>query len=1171
LLRPQARRNLQKEGATPAFDTDPTATSPPRAGRADGRPPAIFIALEDPDRDGEVDDSFVTNHLLPDGAACRSSSPTSARPLAASPSFIDDNIVGPVRLALNPITSLIDEIKEIPIEFIKDQIFATYGIDVDQLDVLLKLNNKLDVAFVTINGERLPLFKPGDHEKIDAYMGIEGVAMSETLQDSLQDVPLVTFYDDPTVALSGNVEYDKTKFAGYFDSVQLAKLLLLGEDPVDGEPIGAGQLSALMTDLTGAPYEWSLLNNNGNHGGNIFTTTLQKPGQVVEIVSDDGVVSTELSDTRPWLKLIDGGSWRDDIVTMTTILFRVSPSQAQGRRPGDRGVVGQRDAEPGLSRPGVVARERHPAVRRPARPRRRPRRVRSRLQRHLSNLRRCREHRSHRGGRQHRPARLQSRSRRRRRHLRLPARHRQRAHDDLGRCRQPPLRERRRSRFRRARLPAWDVIHLGGLPPGITGARSRSPPSSRATSRSSKRWPRRRERQMANESLVKRLVVNITSGVLRVELANDGDGHVIAGPVRIEPAAAGSGSGCSWLARIPTLVSSRISAALRTAYEEAGTSWSICASRPAAATSRSGKARCCGRVSRDLHRLAERPLQWPDLGDPTSPDPNQFAPGTYLPDATLGDLATPFDALAGPAPPAGQAIVATGDDVRIFAGDVVIDSITGDGVGGADSITIQAGGSVRITGNVGAGGLAGLVIEADSIFIDPGVVIAVTDDVYLHAVDTENVAWSFGSAAFQGIDSDALIEIGDAAVIQARDIRLETDASTLKSATLTVALDPADPSGLEAQISTNELIAINGVAAAVISESRSAIKVRPGARLTATRDVFLHSDALAEAAITVDSPAPYLGITYGSSSPTAEIEVDEGVVISAGEDVEVQGSGGQHAAGHDDRSRCPGDPSLLDLLRPGANDLDRRIRGRLERHGGERVIPRRQLERLFERRHRRRLQRELGSGLGATFVLGSYQSSAKAEIAAQLSLTGDLTITAESIDIENENRAFGQISDPLVSTPFPRRAAPLPRRNRHRRADRASGSRDRCHVADPQCHDRRRRRPRRDREQGRRAARRRRVRHRRRRAPDRFVRRGALPGVGGRQRHRQRQRRHRRRGRRVARRQPGDVLHRPERRRRRFRHDHARVRCADHEPHPGLRSQRHARCGEQRRRHRSHR
>jgi hypothetical protein len=211
-------------------------------------------------------------------------------------------------MALNPITELVDQVKEIPKEFIKDYIKDSFGIDIEQFDLLLKLSNKMDVAFVGHDGQNVPLFTPGDHEKLDAYMGIQGIAQSDALQTALQDIPGVTYYDDPTVALSGNVEFDKQKFAAFADSTQLGKLLLLMDDPVDGELVGAGQLSQLMTDLTGAPYEWSLLNVNGNHGGNIFTTTLQKPGQQIEIVSEDGVVETALADSRPWLKLIDGGA-----------------------------------------------------------------------------------------------------------------------------------------------------------------------------------------------------------------------------------------------------------------------------------------------------------------------------------------------------------------------------------------------------------------------------------------------------------------------------------------------------------------------------------------------------------------------------------------------------------------------------------------------------------------------------------------------------------------------------------------------------------------------------------------------------------------------------------------------------------------------------------------------
>jgi hypothetical protein len=97
--------------------------------------------------------------------------------------------------------------------------------------------------------------------------------------------------------------------------VQLGKLVLLSEKPVDGETVGAGQLSRLMSDVLGQPYDWSLLNLNGQHGGNIFTTTLPKPGQTMEFDADIGASGLVPVDSRPWLRLIDGGSWRDDIAT----------------------------------------------------------------------------------------------------------------------------------------------------------------------------------------------------------------------------------------------------------------------------------------------------------------------------------------------------------------------------------------------------------------------------------------------------------------------------------------------------------------------------------------------------------------------------------------------------------------------------------------------------------------------------------------------------------------------------------------------------------------------------------------------------------------------------------------------------------------------------------------
>jgi len=55
--------------------------------------------------------------------------------------------------------------------------------------------------------------------------------------------------------------------------------------------------------------------------------------------------------------------------------------------------------------------------------------------------------------------------------------------------------------------------------------------------------------------------------------------------------------------------------------------------------------------------------------------------------------------------------------------------------------------------------------------------------------------------------------------------------------------------------------------------------------VTASRNVFLQATAQSQADITTRNPL--FGMTYGSSSPTAKVEVENGVVIVAAGDVQV--------------------------------------------------------------------------------------------------------------------------------------------------------------------------------------------------------------------------------------------------------------------------------------------
>ena len=92
--------------------------------------------------------------------------------------------------------------------------------------------------------------EPGDHAKLDSFLGIVGKPSGAPLQPALQNIPGLEFYPGATLGLGDNVEFDKTKFAAYADAVTLAKLVLLTESPVDGATTGSKQLSKFVNSLS---------------------------------------------------------------------------------------------------------------------------------------------------------------------------------------------------------------------------------------------------------------------------------------------------------------------------------------------------------------------------------------------------------------------------------------------------------------------------------------------------------------------------------------------------------------------------------------------------------------------------------------------------------------------------------------------------------------------------------------------------------------------------------------------------------------------------------------------------------------------------------------------------------------------------------------------------------
>ncbi|HEY5617025.1 MAG TPA: hypothetical protein VIK60_03730, partial [Vicinamibacterales bacterium] len=319
LLDPQSRRDLQnEEGASEGPDTLGN-TLRADAEASVGIIDVLFEELDDPNGDDSTTDSFINKHLLPMFGLPEELGVLRAG-LQAFSSLVGD-LLAPITAVFNPIEAAINEVKDFVTDFIKGQIEKVFGFSFEVFEFLTDLSSKMDLATIEVGGTAIPVFKPGDHERLDAFLGI-------TPQDHHNALPVAfanpvtiagvtfTFYADVEGTLTDAAEFNKTTFAAYANTVTLAKMLLLQENPVDGATTGANQLSALFSDvradlsLSPSAYEFALLNLNGAHGGNILTTTLP------------GVPGTE---GRPWLVSIDSDHvWRADSMTTTTALFRVS-------------------------------------------------------------------------------------------------------------------------------------------------------------------------------------------------------------------------------------------------------------------------------------------------------------------------------------------------------------------------------------------------------------------------------------------------------------------------------------------------------------------------------------------------------------------------------------------------------------------------------------------------------------------------------------------------------------------------------------------------------------------------------------------------------------------------------------------------------------------------------
>ncbi|MFV1978459.1 MAG: hypothetical protein ACC649_03825, partial [Myxococcota bacterium] len=312
---PQMRRDVQnklaKDAGADTLDNSARAAIEDSVGILD----ILIYALDDPNQDGSKNDSVIDKHLLP-MLGLPEELGFLREALADLFSEIGD-VLASEGVDNTPDDALADADASIT-DYLKQFIEDVWGFSFEVFDFLTQSNSKLDLASVEIAGKFIPVFKPGDHEKADGYLGMTPVNHHAPLPPSFMEVvtlpgATLSFYPNAMGALSGAAEFSKSDFPSYANAVTLSKMLLLQEDAVDSEPTSAhlNQLSKLFNDnLAGATsYDASLLNLNGAHGGNVLTATLP------------GVAG---ADDSHWLGTIDSDQeWRSDNYTTVTALFRV--------------------------------------------------------------------------------------------------------------------------------------------------------------------------------------------------------------------------------------------------------------------------------------------------------------------------------------------------------------------------------------------------------------------------------------------------------------------------------------------------------------------------------------------------------------------------------------------------------------------------------------------------------------------------------------------------------------------------------------------------------------------------------------------------------------------------------------------------------------------------------
>ncbi|MGD8593542.1 MAG: VCBS repeat-containing protein, partial [Gammaproteobacteria bacterium] len=325
----------------------------------------LLREIDDPNHDGTTEESYFNKDLI-----SMLGMPNKLGELRAGfvdfLAELDQMVLEPARGLAPPIMELVDKVIEFitkPIKdaienFVRDQVREKFGIDIEVFEYLSDNADKvISLKSITLNPgtpeeQSYQLFKDGDREKLDGYLGFVGDDYFEVLDGAQLEAPITLGKDQYQITiqleyqkdqfgnvrgdLKPNAEFDKDKFAAFANARMMSKLVLLQETVVRGvDDVRGGQdpktISKLLSDLIGQPYDFAAMTLNGNHGGSLITAVM--PGVVDEYgqpVSALAKYGLPLS-ADPWMSTIDSDAiWRANSETATSEQYRKNRATTSG-------------------------------------------------------------------------------------------------------------------------------------------------------------------------------------------------------------------------------------------------------------------------------------------------------------------------------------------------------------------------------------------------------------------------------------------------------------------------------------------------------------------------------------------------------------------------------------------------------------------------------------------------------------------------------------------------------------------------------------------------------------------------------------------------------------------------------------------------------------------------